>query len=1315
MTATADPMTGQSTGGGADAPQSAAASTPVEYFVFPLSPQQEGFRREDCALPGNPAYNGAFRHELTGPLDVQHWEAAWNALIARHEALRSCVRAVDGRAMLAIAESMTLSLVTRDLRQLPPDEREAEMERLCVEDARYRFELGQGPLIRVSLIQLADERFVQTLTLHHLVCDGWSIGILMDELPEIYGALVAGKPLPGTELEIQFGDYLAWLEAYLGEPEITAQTAYWTRQIAGYRRLDVAPDLMRPAGPLLASDIVSCTLPNSLIQRLHAFSNAQGGTLFITGLTALMALLHRETGRDDLSVGSPVAGRNRPEWEKLVGPLLNYVLIRVHANQSTTLRELETTVRDTLLDAFANQDVPFEHVVDVLSRAGEDVPHPLYTVSFVSQRAFAGGRNFTSESAGVKLRTLPSKSQGALYDLFFFLVERENGWRLSLDYRTELFSRTRAENLLARLVEVMEAIADRPDALLSALFPDDDVVLAGEREAEPVVALEDAATAGREAETVPQGHYLLPASYAQERFWLLSRAAPDSSTFNMPAALRVKGPLDAATLKASLERVIDRHEILRTSFEEVDGVLNQVIAPSVALPMVERRLDGVPPSEIDARLRDIIHDEGAIPFHLTKPPLIRCLLVRLSDDDHLLVLTLHDIASDAQSVANLQHELWVTYDALRQDREPDLTPAELQYGDYAVWQREWVGSEAAATQLAFWKRKLSSPLPVLDFPLDRQPGDAPRGGVGRESLSLPGETVARLKELARKHDATMFALTGAAFGVVLARYARQDDILFGSPVANRSADTEAILGRFAGPMALRLSLSSDPTLADVIVRARDVTYEALGNAEYPFELLLDQIEARAIGGRNPLFQFYFLYQTAFLRQQRTAELEVAPIPSLGVGTTFELQLALIERDGSVTVHLDYNPSLLDAASARGVLAYFTYVIDILLTDPSQRLSALAEPDVSPSARAKKTVAEAHPVYAPPRSDLERHLVRLWERILKHAPIGIHDDFFYLGGQSILAARLIAAIEKELGIRTSISVLAYARTVADLGRAIGGREPNPHPLVVPLRRGESRAPLFLVHCGGGHLLRYQSFVEALPAGDRAIYGITAPPLDEIGDATTVEQLARRYVAEMRAVQPSGPYRVAGHSFGGLVAYAMAVELIRQGEVVDMVGIFDTAAPSYYRALPFGEKMRMRAVHLVEVAIGYAKLLITGQFGRLRERLADSASNYARKLKWHLRKLAGGRPSEAQRDIEDYLSEFTHIGRRYTPPKLAAGIVLFHATERGWEYRANPTLGWEQVVEDGIAVRYVPGTHESIMLSPNVESLARSFRQAERGGA
>jgi thioesterase domain-containing protein/non-ribosomal peptide synthetase component F len=1287
---------------GANAPSAGSESQAAEYFVFPLSPQQQSFWRGDQSIPGNAAYNGAFRHELTGPLDAGLWERAWNELVQRHEALRACVRVIDGKGVLAIAETLPLRLVGRDLRRLPADRRAAEIERLCAQDARHSFDLANGPLIRVGLIRDTDDRFVQTLTLHHLVCDGWSIGLLMDELPEIYTALVEGRPARLPDLAIQFGDYLAWLEQRLADPEIVAQCSYWTARLAGYRRVDVAPDLERPAGPCLASDIVSQALPSELVGKLKAFADEQGGTLFITGLTAVMALLQRETERGDLGVGLPVAGRNRPEVEKLVGPLLNHVLVRIRADEQMTLRTLESAVREAVLEAFANQDVPLEHVEAALAREGMEVPDPFYSVSFVSQRAFAGGRNLTARCGGVDLRTLPSKSQGALYDLFFFLVEREDGWRLSLDYRTELYSTARANALLAGLISILERIAERPDERLGALE--------AARALAPVP--EVAGNGNTEGVDEPLDQYILPVSFLQERFWLLSRAAPDSTAFNMPAALRISGPLDATLLETGLRRMIARHEILRTGFSEVDGKVCQVIVPELPFDLAVTDLPLGSSDDHEERLREAVRREGGIAFDLAAPPLMRAHLFRMAPTDHLLVLTLHDIVSDAQSLALLQRELWATYEALSEGRAPELPELALQYGDFAAWQHDWVESDVAKAKLDFWKRSLAGRLPVLDFPLDRAPSHGSQTGIGLEALPLGKDLVGNLKRLAQSQNATMFALTGAAFAALLARYARQGDILFGSPVANRSTDTEAMLGRFAGPMALRLDLSDDPTLVQLLGRTRDATYEALENADYPFELLLDHVDARSVGGRNPLFQFYFLYQVAFLQEQRTKTLDIIPMPSLGVGTTFELQLALIERPTGVTAQLEYNPALLDATTARGVLSYYGHVLEALASDPSQELSALAEPDVAPESRARMGVAKARPAYVAPGSDAERRLAAIWERFLRQSPIGVDDDFFQLGGQSILAARVITAIEKEFGVRTSISILAYARTIRQMVEAIAGQDKHAPALVVPMKQGREGEAIYLVHCGGGHVLRYQNFVNAIPE-DMPVYGITAPPIDEIADTTSVEELARRYVSEMRKVQPSGPYRLGGYSFGGLVAYEMAAQLTAAGQQVAVLAIFDTANPSFYRALPRPLRWKMHAIHLAHVVDGYVRLLAAGNFERIASRIKDTCENYSRKARSKMRRLLG-RVSDApvRKSIEDFLSEFTIIASRYVPPPLPASAVLFYAEQRGWEYRGNPTLGWDKLVRDGVTVRYVPGDHESLMQPPNAGVLARTFVDAVR---
>jgi thioesterase domain-containing protein/non-ribosomal peptide synthetase component F len=1275
-------------------------------YAFPMSPQQRRFWQLDRELPGNPALNGAFRHELTGPLDILLWEAALNELVKRHEALRAHVEPIaDGEPMLAVADETTLHLVLRDLRHLAETEREREMERLCVEDAQHRFDVTTGPLIRVGLIRMEDERFVHTLTLHHLICDGWSIGIIMDELPAAYGALVAGKAPELPALDIQFGDYLAWLDESLAGEQIEQETAVWKKRLAGYRRLDLEPDLPRPEGPLLQSDIVSRRLDKELMSRLKAASDRSGSTIFTSALAALMVVLWRETGLADLAVGTPVAGRGRPETEKLVGPLLNHLVLRARAEPEMTLAGFAEAVRDSVFDSFANQEAPLEHIVEALQRDGAAVPQPFYSISFVSHRAFAGGSNFTSKHAGVALKTIPSKSQGALYDAFFFMVEREDGWRLSLDYRTQLFSAERANRLVDDMIVVLADLADRPELRLGEVLP--------QRQAEPDrQALEAASVvhtqaAGNEAAAnEPDGPCVLPASYAQERFWLLSRASPDSAMFNMPVPLRIHGPLDAAVLEQSIRRLIDRHEILRTSFAENDGRLEQVIAPEAAFRLERSELTSVEDQQRELAWKAEARKGAAIAFDLEQAPLMRARLFALGEQENILVLTIHDIAADAQSVGILQRELWRIYEALAAGDEPDLPPVELQYGDFAAWQREWMESEAAREQLAFWQRKLAAPLPVLDFPLDHAPGERQAAVGAKEAVSLEPGLVEALKRLAQAKNATMYAVTGAAFAALLSRFAHQEDILVGSPMVNRTAETEAVVGRFSGPIALRLDVSGDPELGEILERARDGIFEALDNASYPFEELLDHVDARAVNGRNPLFQFYFLYQVAFVQESRTRALTIKPEPSLGMGTAFELQLALIERPAGVAAQLEYNSALIDVASARDVLTYYVGVLEALAADPQRRLSALAEPQVSGRRLGTQRQTPDRSAYVAPRTPTQEGLAELWRDLLKVQQVGIGDDFFALGGQSILAARLVVAIEKRFGVKLSISVLATARTLERQAGLIDAREDHTSAVVVPLKAGREQEPLFLVHCGGGHVLRYQQVVAALPDGP-AVYGIQAPPIETIGPQTTVEALAKLYIEKIRAVQPKGPYRLGGYSFGGLVAYEMAAQLRRAGEQVRFVAIFDTANPSYYRDLKKGQRRAMRLLHIAGVAMGYARSIARLDTASIRHRLQDTLENHQRKRAWRKMHRRAEKSGGALGLVQDnFVDELAAVAQSYRPGSFDGRLVLLHARERGIEYRSNPTLGWEQVARH-VVVSFVPGDHMTLMLDGNAPVLAEAL--------
>src|SRR5882724_777184 len=250
-----------------------------DFFAFPLTAIQERIWSADCANPGNRAYNGSFRLNLEGSVDQSILEQALNELVKRHEVLRGVCRAIDGKPTLLIRPTLKLHLGVIDLRVLAPKQRESEMDRLCSEEAKRGFDLKNGPLVRIGLLRIEDKRHVLTLTIHHIVCDGWSIGILLEELAKVYTAICEGKPSPLAELAIQFGDYAVWQREQLASPEFVRQIAYWQRKMTSYQRFEVPTDFPRPAGLSVNSAIVSQMLPRVLTDALKRFSDDNRGTM----------------------------------------------------------------------------------------------------------------------------------------------------------------------------------------------------------------------------------------------------------------------------------------------------------------------------------------------------------------------------------------------------------------------------------------------------------------------------------------------------------------------------------------------------------------------------------------------------------------------------------------------------------------------------------------------------------------------------------------------------------------------------------------------------------------------------------------------------------------------------------------------------------------------------------------------------------------------------------------------------------------------------------------------------------------------------
>ena len=448
----------------------------------------------------------------------------------------------------------------------------------------------------------------------------------------------------------------------------------------------------------------------------------------------------------------------------------------------------------------------------------------------------------------------------------------------------------------------------------------------------------ESAAAAEPVRPIPRGG-ALPLSPAQRRLWFLDRLEPGSTVYNVPVALRLRGALDVAAMERALGEIVRRHEALRTTFATVDGEPVQVIADGVgfALPIddVSRAADAG--GEAMRRVRA----EAETPFDLARGPLFRARLLRVSEDDHLLLVVVHHVVSDGWSVGVLFRELAALYAAFREGRPSPLAPLPVQYADFAAWQRTVLNGGAMEAQLAWWRRALDGAPAVLELPTDH-PRPAVSGHRGAcERTVLPREVSDALHRLGRRRGATLFMTLLAAYQALLSRYAGQDDVVVGSPIAGRTrGETEGLIGFFVNTLALRGDLSGDPTFAELLGRAREATLGAYAHQDLPFERLVEEVQPERSLRHSPVFQAFFVLQNAAEERPDLPGLAVERVALEETAAKFDLSLSATEGEDGLRCALYYDAGLWEPATVRRMLDQLGVILSGVAADPDRCVSDL---------------------------------------------------------------------------------------------------------------------------------------------------------------------------------------------------------------------------------------------------------------------------------------------------------------------------------------------------------------------------------------
>ncbi|HEX7185752.1 MAG TPA: amino acid adenylation domain-containing protein, partial [Thermoanaerobaculia bacterium] len=432
-----------------------------------------------------------------------------------------------------------------------------------------------------------------------------------------------------------------------------------------------------------------------------------------------------------------------------------------------------------------------------------------------------------------------------------------------------------------------------------------------------------------------------PLSFAQERLWFLDRLQPDSPLYNLPSILRLTGDLDVAALRRSFVEVVRRQGALRTIFAEAGGEPRQVVAPPGPVPLPVIDLSALPADRREGESSRQIALEVNHPFRLDRGPLLRLHLLRYGERDHTLIVNVHHIVSDGWSAGVLVREGTALYDAFVQGRPSPLPEPPIQYIDFALWQRRWLAGPVLEAQLDFWRRELAGAPALLEIPTDR-PRPAVQSFRGATLTSpLPAEATAAVQALARQANATAFMVFLAAFQTLLHRWSGADDVLVGSPIANRNrVETEELIGFFVNTLVFRLRPRPEDDFLAVLRRVRETTIASHDHQDLPFELLVDALGVERSLSHNPLFQVLLVLQNAPIGELRLPGLTFAQVQRPGSTAKFDLGLELIETAESLTSSVEYATDLFDGTTVRRLLSQLAVLLEGTAADPGRRLSDL---------------------------------------------------------------------------------------------------------------------------------------------------------------------------------------------------------------------------------------------------------------------------------------------------------------------------------------------------------------------------------------